>query len=152
MENIVSNLPKNFNKKKLLNFNPTNKEGLIMFGLYLGLILFIFKKNGFGLIFWSISIFLFATTKEELKEQCRESSINNPYGNTQWENDDLTTCNTDKQTIKDNFENNLYRNESDLFDKKSMQGLYFNVERKFPNDIHPFLKLLDSHENAQLKF
>jgi hypothetical protein len=135
----------NFDKKKLLNFNPTNREGLIMFGLYIGLILFIFKKNGYGLIFWIISIFLYFTTKETFKEPCRDSSIDNPYANTLWENDNLKSCDIDKKIIKDNFENNLYRNETDLFDRKSMQGFYFNVENKFPNDIRPFLKSLDSN-------
>jgi hypothetical protein len=142
IEQIIS---KYMDTKKLYNFNPTNREGLIMFGLYIGLILFIFKKYGFGLLFWIMSIFLYSTTKEELKEQCRESTVDNPYANTLWENDGLTSCKTDDKKIKENFEENLYRNESDLFDRKSMQALYFNIERKFPNDINPFLKLMDSN-------
>jgi hypothetical protein len=133
-----------FNSKKLLNFNPTNREGLIMFGLYIGLILFLFKKNGYGLIFWLMSIFLYTTTKEELKQPCRESTVNNPHANTLWDNDNLTSCKASKKTIKDNFEENLYRNETDLFDRKSMQGLYFTIQNKYPNDIRPFLKELDS--------
>ena len=65
--------------------------------------------------------------------------------------DNLKSCDIDKKIIKDNFENNLYRNETDLFDRKSMQGLYFNKEDKFPNDIRPFLKLLDSNLNCKDK-
>jgi len=133
------------NKKRLLNFDPTNREGIIMFGLYIGLILFLFKKNGFGILFWTLSVFLYFTTKEEFSEPCRESSIDNPYANTLWGNDGLKSCKTNNQTIKDNFENNLYRNETDLFDRKSMQSEYYLVENKFPNDINPFLKLFESN-------
>ena len=145
------------NYKKLLNFDPTNKDGLIMFCLYISILMFLFNKYIIGMIFGSTSLFLYFSSKEPEKELCRESTIDNPYGNTLWENDNLTSCNTDKKIIKDNFENNLYRNESDLFDKKSMQGLYFNVEQKFPNNIKPFLELLDSNlrckdENVNCQF
>ena len=134
---------------KLLNFDPTNREGLIMFGLYIGLIMFLFSKNGVGLVFWLISIFLYYTTKEEMKEECRESSINNPYSNILWENDNLKACKADNDTIKNNFEENLYRNETDLFDRKSMQGMYYQVEDSYPNNIKPLLKALDSDKRCK---
>jgi hypothetical protein len=134
---------------KLLNFNPTNREGLIMFGLYIGLIMFLYGKNGVGLVFWLISIFLYYTTKEEMKEECRESSINNPYSNILWENDKLKACKTDSNVIKNNFEENLYRNETDLFDRKSMQGMYYQVEDSYPNNIKPLLKALDSNKRCK---
>ena len=134
---------------KLLNFDQTNREGLIMFGLYIGLIMFLFSKNGVGLVFWLISIFLYYTTKEEMKEECRESSINNPYSNILWENDNLKACKADNDTIKNNFEENLYRNETDLFDRKSMQGMYYQVEDSYPNNIKPLLKALDSDKRCK---
>jgi hypothetical protein len=134
---------------KLLNFDPTNREGLIMFGLYIGLIMFLYGKNGVGLVFWLISIFLYYTTKEEMKEECRESSSNNPYSNILWENDNLKACKTDNDTIKNNFEENLYRNETDLFDRKSMQGMYYQVEDSYPNNIKPLLKALDSDKRCK---
>jgi hypothetical protein len=134
---------------KLLNFDPTNREGLIMFGLYIGLIMFLYSKNGVGLVFWLISIFLYYTTKEEMKEKCRESTSNNPYSNLLWENDNLKACKTDNDTIKNNFEENLYRNETDLFDRKSMQGMYYQVEDTYPNNIKPLLKALDSDKRCK---
>jgi len=130
--------------KKLLNFNPTNRDGLIMFGLYIGIIMFIFKKYAFGICLGCISIFLYFSKKEPIKEPCRESSTDNPYQNTLWENDGLKACKTDKLIQKENFEENLYRNETDLFDRKSMQGWYYMIEDKYPNDIGKLIKAMDS--------
>jgi len=135
--------------KKLLNFNPTNREGLIMFGLYVGLIMFLYGKNGIGLVFWLISIFLYFSTKEEMKEECRNSSIDNPYSNMLWENDNLKACKTDPNVIKNNFEENLYRNETDLFDRKSMQGWYYQVEDTYPNNIKPLLNAFESDKRCK---
>ena len=134
---------------KLLNFDPTNREGLIMFGLYIGLIMFLYGKNGVGLVFWLISVFLYYTTKEKMTDECRKSSIDNPYSNTLWENDKLKACKTDSNVIKNNFEENLYRNETDLFDRKSMQGMYYQVEDSYPNNIKPLLKALDSNKRCK---
>lgn len=130
--------------KKLLNFNPTNRDGLIMFGLYVGILMFIFKKYAIGVCFGCISIFLYFTKKERINEPCRESSTDNPYQNTLWENDGLKACPTDKATQQDNFEENLYRNETDLFDRKSMQGFYYMKEDRFPNEIGKLIKAMDS--------
>ena len=134
----------NIDYKKLLNFNPTNRDGLIMFGMYIGIIMFIFKKYATGLCFGSISLFLYFTTKEDIKEPCRESSTNNPYQNLLWENDGLKSCPTDKKVQQENFEENLYRNETDLFDRKSMQAWYYTIEDKYPNEIGKLIKAMDS--------
>jgi len=130
--------------KKLLNFDPTNRDGLIMFGLYIGIILFIFKKYTFGIVFGSISLFLYFTTKIPTKTPCRESSTDNPYQNILWDNDGLKACPTDKNIQQDNFEENLYRNETDLFDRKSMQSFYYMIEDRYPNDIKELIKSYDS--------
>jgi len=130
--------------KKLLNFDPTKRDGLIMFGLYIGIIMFIFKKYAFGICFGCISLFLFYTKKEPTKEACRESTTDNPYQNMLWENDGLKACPTDKNVQQDNFEENLYRNETDLFDRKSMQGWYYTIEDKYPNEIGKLIKSMDS--------
>jgi hypothetical protein len=130
--------------KKLLNFDPTKKDGLIMFGLYIGIIMFIFKKYAIGICFGCISIFLYFTKKEPIKEPCRVSSTDNPYQNTLWENDGLKACPTDKKVQQENLEENLYRNETDLFDRKSMQGMYYNIENKYPSDIRELIKAMDS--------
>jgi hypothetical protein len=134
----------NIDIKKLLNFDPTNRDGLIMFGLYIGVILFIFKKYAFGIIFGSISLLLYFTKKEPEKEKCRESSIDNPYQNTLWDNDRLKACPTDKNKQQENFEENLYRNETDLFDRKSMQSFYYMKEDRYPNDIKELVESYDS--------
>ena len=84
-------------------------------------------------------------SKEEVKEPCRESSTDNPYQNILWDNDGLKSCKTDKLKQQENFEENLYRNETDLFDRKSMQGFYYTVEDSYPNKINDFLKLMDSN-------
>lgn len=145
-ETLLDNLPKiKIDYKKLLNFNPTTREGLIMFGMYICVIMFLFKKYAIGLSMGCISLFLFLTTKEEVKEPCRDSSIDNPYQNTLWENDGLKSCKTDKIKQQENFEENLYRNETDLFDRRSMQGFYYNVEDSYPNKINGFLKLMESN-------
>jgi hypothetical protein len=130
--------------KKLLNFDPTNREGLIMFGLYVGIIMFILKKYTLGICFGCISVFLFFTKKELVKEPCRESSTDNPYQNILWENDGLKACPTDKGKQQDNFEENLYRNETDLFDRKSMQASYYTIEDRYPNEIGNLIKSMDS--------
>lgn len=131
--------------KKLLNFNPTNRDGLIMFGLYIGIVMFIFKKYTLGICFGCISILLFFTKKEPAKVPCRESSTNNPYQNILWENDGLKACPTDKSVQQENFEENLYRNETDLFDRKSMQGFYYTVQDKYPNEMKELIKAMDSN-------
>ena len=134
----------NIDYKKLLNFDPTNRDGLILFGLYIGIILFIFKKYSLGICFGCISIFLYFTKKEPSKEECRESSTDNPYQNILWDNDGLKACPTDKNIQQDNFEENLYRNETDLFDRKSMQSFYYMIEDRYPNDIKELIKSYDS--------
>jgi hypothetical protein len=95
------------------------------------------KSNVIGILFWILSLFLYSTSKEPKKDAkkdaCRESTIDNPYGNTLWElGSNNKSCKTDDKTIKNNFEHNLYRNETDLFDQKSMQGFYYKVEDIYP--------------------
>jgi hypothetical protein len=92
----------------------------------------------------NVRTFLYFTKKDEVKEPCRESSTDNPYQNTLWENDGLKACKTDKATQQENFEENLYRNETDLFNRKSMQGFYYMIEDKYPNDISELIKAMDS--------
>ncbi len=139
----------NIDLKTLLNFDPTNKKGLIMFCCYVGIIALLFKRNGIALIFWSFALILFFNTKEDLKEPCRDSSIDNPYMNILQDNDGLKSCKVDDSVIKENFNHNLYRNETDLFDRKSMQAWYYKVEDKYPNDIRKFLKLLESNKRCK---
>lgn len=143
-ENVTKTLDFKIDYKKLLHFDPTNKDGLIMFGLYIGILMFIFKKYALGISFGSISLFLYFTKKEPIKEPCRESSTDNPYQNLLWENDGKKACNTSKVKQQDNFEENLYRNETDLFDRKSMQGWYYMIEDKYPNDVGKLIKSMDS--------
>ena len=143
-KSFIETFKLNIDTKKLLNFDPTNRDGLIMFGLYIGIILFIFKKYAFGIVFGSISILLYFTKKEPIKEPCRESTIDNPYQNTLWDNDRLKACPTDKNKQQENFEENLYRNETDLFDRKSMQDWYYTIEDRYPNDIKELVKSYDS--------
>ena len=38
----------------------------------------------------------------------------------------------------------LNRNETDLFDRKSMQGWYYTIEDRYPNDIGALIKSMDS--------
>jgi hypothetical protein len=144
-EDITNNLI-NFkiDYKKLLNFDPTNRDGLVMFGLYICIVMFMLKKYSIGACFGCISVFLYFTKKEKVKEPCRESSTDNPYQNLLWENDGLKSCNTSKEKQQDNFEENLYRNETDLFNRKSMQGFYYTVEESYPNDIKKLIKSMDS--------
>lgn len=134
----------NIDYKKLLNFNPTERDGLIMFGLYICIILFVFKKYALGISFGCISLFLYFTKKPEVKEPCRESTTDNPYQNVLWENDNVKACKTDKNKQMENFEENLYRNETDLFDRKSMQSFYYTKEDRYPNEIGELIKSMDS--------
>ena len=131
--------------KKLLNFDPTNRDGLVMFGLYIGIIMFMFKKYAIGICFGCISMFLYFTKKEPVKEPCRESSTDNPYQNVLWDNDGLKSCPTDKKVQQENLEENLYRNETDLFDRKSMQGFYYTIQDEYPNKIGELIKAMDSN-------
>jgi hypothetical protein len=131
--------------KKLLNFDPTNRDGLVMFGLYIGIIMFMFKKYAIGICFGCISMFLYFTKKEPVKEPCRESSTDNPYQNVLWDNDGLKACPTDKKVQQENLEENLYRNETDLFDRKSMQGFYYTIQDEYPNKIGELIKAMDSN-------
>jgi hypothetical protein len=131
--------------KKLLNFDPTNRDGLVMFGLYIGIIMFMFKKYAIGICFGCISMFLYFTKKEPIKEPCRESSTDNPHQNVLWDNDGLKACPTDKKVQQENFEENLYRNETDLFDRKSMQGFYYTIQDEYPNKIGELIKAMDSN-------
>ena len=121
-----------------------------MFGLYIGIFLFLYKKYVIGILFWLVSLFLYFSSKEELTEKCKESTIDNPYSNTSWElGDNVKACKTDDEIIKNNFENNLYRNETDLFDRRSMQGFYYQVEDIYPNNIKKLLKYYVSDKKCK---
>ena len=140
----IESLKFNIDYKKLLNFNPSDRDGLIMFGMYICIIMFIFKKYAIGLSFGCIAIFLYFTKKEKVKPPCRESSTDNPYQNILWDDDGLKACPTDKNIQQENFNENLYRNETDLFNRKSMQGFYYTIEDKYPNEIGKLIKSMDS--------
>jgi hypothetical protein len=135
--------------KKLLHFDPTDRDGLVMFALYISLIMFLYGNNGIGIVFAAISIFVYLSKKTTKAKPCRESSIDNPYGNTLMENDNMDACPTDPMVQDENFQNNLYRNESDLFDRKSLQLNYFQEEKVYPGDINKMLKYYDSNKKCK---
>jgi len=135
--------------KKLLHFDPTDRDGLVMFALYISLIMFLYGNNGVGLIFAVISGFVYFSKKTPKTKSCRESSIDNPYANTLMENDQLDACPTDPIVQDENFQNNLYRNESDLFDRRSLQLNYYQEEKVYPGDITNMLKHYDSNKKCK---
>ena len=142
------------NYNKLLNFDPTNKDGIIMFCLYIGIIMFMYNRIAIGIIFWLISFYLYFMSKDlenSEKEVCRKSTIDNPYANTLWDNKEsrLNGCKVDDNTINNNFNHNLYRNETDLFDKRSMQMNYYQVEDTYPNNISKFLEIFKSDKRCK---
>ena len=100
------------NYNKLLNFDPTNKDGIIMFCLYVGIIMFMYNHISIGMIFWSVSFYLYIMSKDlenSTTEECRKSTIDNPYANTLWDNKEsrLKACKEDDNTIQNNFNHNL---------------------------------------------
>jgi formate hydrogenlyase subunit 6/NADH:ubiquinone oxidoreductase subunit I len=65
------------------------------------------------------------------------------------ENDNMDACPTDSMVQDENFQNNLYRNESDLFDRKSLQLNYYQEEKVYPGDINKMLKYYDSNKKCK---
>jgi len=139
----------NIDIKKLLHFDPTDRDGLVMFALYISLIMFLYGNNGVGLVFAGISAIVYFSKKTPKTKPCRESSIDNPYANTLMENDQMDSCPTDPIVQDENFENNLYRNESDLFDRRSLQLNYYQEEKVYPRDISKLLKYFDSNKKCK---
>lgn len=135
--------------KKLLHFDPTDREGLVMFALYVSLIMFLYGNNGLGIVFAIFSGLVYFSKKTPKTKPCRLSSIDNPYGNTLMENDHMDACPTDPMIQDENFQSNLYRNESDLFDRKSLQLNYFQEEKVYPGDINKMLKFYDSDKKCK---
>ena len=52
-----------------------SRDGLVMFCLYVSLIMFLYGSNGLGLVFGTISIFIYLTTKKIKELPRRMESI-----------------------------------------------------------------------------
>jgi hypothetical protein len=148
MDNI-QDIIQNIDKKKLLNFDPTSREGLVMFCLYVSLIMFLYGSNGVGLVFGTISVIIYLTTKIPKKLPRRIESIDNPYANTLFENDQLIAEKLNPDKENEYFNHNLYRNETDLFDRRSMQFNFYREEDRYPNDINKLLKYFKSDKRCK---
>jgi hypothetical protein len=148
MDNML-NMLQYIDKNKLLNFDPTSRDGLVMFCLYVSLIMFLYGSNGVGLVFGTISIFIYLTTKKPKELPKRMESIDNPYANTLFENDQLIAEKSNSDKEKEYFNDNLYRNETDLFDRKSMQFNFYREEGRYPNDINKLLKYFKSDKRCK---
>ena len=77
------------------------------------------------------------------KKICRNSTINNPYGNILITTDEnklnIDSCNIKDEIIQNNVEYNHYFNSNDLFKNKNNNRVYIKYKTKYPNDLNEFI-------------
>ena len=89
---------------------------------------------------------------EALDSNCRVPTDNNPFMNPTLynENNDISPCLSYnnkgvQKEIEDKFNNGLYRNSSDIFNKNNSQRQFYTVpSKKYPNDQESFKNWLYS--------
>ena len=129
--------------------NKFNK--IIMFCTYLILILWIVGRTEYYIFPFSIIIFIIFSrnfyNKEKfvVQDNCRKPTINNPFMNVLYENDNKEACDANQEEILEKHYDGVYRNPNDLFDTKIGQ-LYFRTNNvtTLPNKYKEFLNYIGS--------
>jgi len=121
---------------------------LIMFFTYLLLILMIigseYRNVSLGIIILLIIVKKLYIKEEFIQEnKCRKPTIDNPFMNPLYENDNLEACKVNDKEIMDKYYNNLNRNINDVFEKKTGQ-LYYKTNNvtTIPNKYGDFLNFI----------
>ena len=111
------------------------------------IILFYLKKFNIICLFIIISIvynLYFFNYKKQIV--CRNSTINNPLGNTliTTKSNDLkiNDCDIDNEIINKNIEYNQYFNSNDFYKNKNNNSIYIKYKTHYPNNIQKFFNYL----------
>jgi c-di-AMP phosphodiesterase-like protein len=151
-----------------------NKNAILKLLTCLIILILIFKKQIFGVIFICfVMIFIEIFNqrqkgKHQIKKEdqtnnlnksnikCRKSTIDNPMGNillyTPIEEQNIKFCANDEELIKNNLMHNVYFNEKDLFLKKENMRPFITMPSETnPNAIDDFKKYLYDFDNSTCK-
>jgi hypothetical protein len=148
----------------------TNKNAIIKYFIYAGIIIGILTQNWKLIIFFlacmiitqlvgSKMIYVKEYRKKEFDKkynQCRKSTIDNPMGNVllYTPNDELDqkVCKFQDKQIEKNLRFNVYNDSSDLFLKKNNVRPFITMpSQTYPNDIDKFKKYLYYFDNPTCK-
>lgn len=149
--------------EKYCNFIKLNDNieiDLIMkYLIFIIIILIIINKQSYVCLIIFILIILNIDISNNNKylngEICRNSTVNNPYGNTLITTDEdklkIDRCNLDDKIIQDNVEYNQYFNASDLLRNKNNNRVYISHKSKYPNNINDYIEYLYKIDNKKCK-
>ena len=155
----------------LLNNNvEENKNALIKYFTYVGIIIGILTQSWKLIIFFLVCLILtqiigskMSSIKQIRKKeyqnkyaQCRKSTINNPMGNvllsTPGDDLDNKLCRFQDKEIDFNLKHNVYYDSKDLFLKKNNIRPFITMpSQSHPNDINLFKKYLYYFDNPTCK-
>jgi len=148
--NIINFFYKYYNKF-IFNLDDSVEEKLnrsLMFLVYASILFMILGLSSVSItITLAVIILIFKSIykKEnfEIEKKCRKSTIDNPYMNPLYDVDNLEACPINDEEIKKNYNNHLFRNIKDIFDKRHGQLYYLtNNVTTFPNKYKEFLNFI----------
>ena len=157
-----------FSINNITHFYPSNEKpynenmnAVVRFSLYLSIILVIIKRNYLYLyIFFLACLVTFLLSKNNIRvenlsikmkdKECQESTKNNPFMNVLMSdykiNPKRKACKIDnrvRKVISKNFNHNLYKDVSDVYEKSNSQRQYYTMpSTTIPNDQSSFAKWL----------
>jgi hypothetical protein len=123
----------------------------IMFCIYLIIIFWIIDRTEYYILPFSIIVFIifcrnfYSKEKFIVEDKCRKPTIDNPFMNVLYENDNKEACDADYSEVLEKHYDGTYRNLNDLFDTRIGQ-LYFRTNNvtTLPNKYKDFLKFVGS--------
>lgn len=143
------------------NTHNENMNAVVRFSLYLSIILVIIKRNYlYAYIFLLACLVTFLLSKNNARvenlsnkmkdTECQESTKNNPFMNVLMSdykmNPKRKACKIDnnvRKMISKNFNHNLYKDVSDVYEKSNSQRQYYTMpSTTIPNDQSSFAKWL----------
>ena len=150
---IINFINKYYNKFIITKDDQVDEQinKSIMFLIYISIV-FIFLSSNMSALSISILIVLIIIkinyTKEKfnIEKKCRKPTNDNPFMNVLMKDDGLEACDVSEKEILDKYNNNLYRNINDVFDKNNGQ-LYFRTNNvttlpTLPNKYAEFLNFI----------
>ena len=160
--NILKDLTIFFPSKT--NNMEENKNAIIKFCIYISIIIGIFTKNYFMIVFLIVLLIMteifgniLIKNKNKIEPfKCRKTTIDNPMGNlllyTKEDEFNESLCKYQDKKIDNNIKYNIYHNSSDLFLKKNNTRSFITMPSQTnPNNIDNYKKYLYYFDNPTCK-
>ena len=139
--------------KKICNIKLFNDnidiDNSMKFLILLSLFFILLKKITYIIIIIIIIIIINIDIKKDInknKKICRNSTIDNPFGNvlitTDLDKLKIDKCNIDNEMIKKNVEYNQYFNAIDLLKNKNNNRVHIEYITRYPNNINNYINYL----------